>query len=239
MFYSYQFLNKTFPSLARNLNKDCYLENIKANFLLLASYRRFPKDDEFKRDFQTKDLYNFRSRSYWLRRIENFDRKERVIVDNFTIEHILPQKENLTPAWRTDLGSDWERIQETWLNTLGNLTLTGYNSELSYRSFIEKRDMPGGFADSPIRLNHGLGSLDHWNEEEIIKRAHHLSTKAVKVWKAPELEPDILTNYRFIAPRGGYTIDDHPFLAHGVMRKLFDEFRQQTLSGSMCHRRIP
>ena len=65
---------------------------------LLPSYRRFPSDDEFRRDLQTRDLYNFRSRSYWLRRLENHGRKERVPVDEYTIEHILPQNENLSAA---------------------------------------------------------------------------------------------------------------------------------------------
>jgi len=57
-------LNKTFATFSRALKKDRYVESIQAHFLLLPSYRRFPTDDEFKRDLQTKDLYNFRSRSY-------------------------------------------------------------------------------------------------------------------------------------------------------------------------------
>ena len=80
------------------MKKDRYLESIKAHFLLMPSYRRFPTDDEFKRDIQTRDLYNFRSRSYWLRRFENHDRKERVPVDEYTIEHIMPQSEQLSSA---------------------------------------------------------------------------------------------------------------------------------------------
>ena len=92
---------------------------------LAWSYRRFPNDDEFKRELQTRDLYNFprRSywlRSYWLRRMENHGRKERVVVDEYTIEHILPQNENLSSAWKTALGPDWEHIRGTWLYTLGN-----------------------------------------------------------------------------------------------------------------------
>jgi uncharacterized protein with ParB-like and HNH nuclease domain len=60
-------LNKTFATFGRALKKDRYIESIQAHFLTLPSYRRFPDDDEFKRDLQGKDLYNFRSRSYWLR----------------------------------------------------------------------------------------------------------------------------------------------------------------------------
>ena len=85
--------------------------------------------------FRSRDLYNFRSRSYWLRRLENYGRKERVPVDEYTIEHIMPQNEKLTGAWKAALGPEWERVHQTWLHTLGNLTLTGYNSEYSDRRF--------------------------------------------------------------------------------------------------------
>ena len=71
-------MNKTFAGFGKSLKKDRYLESIAAGFLLLPSYRRFPSDDEFEREIKTKDLYSFRSRSYWLRRLENFGRKERV-----------------------------------------------------------------------------------------------------------------------------------------------------------------
>jgi uncharacterized protein with ParB-like and HNH nuclease domain len=100
-------LNKTFATFNRALKKDRYLESIKAHFLQLPSYRRFPMDEEFQRDLQVRDLYNFRSRSYWLRRLENHDRKERVPVDEYTIEHILPQNEHLTAQWKEELGPEW------------------------------------------------------------------------------------------------------------------------------------
>lgn len=103
-------LNKTFATFSKALKKDRYLESIKAQFLLLPSYRRFPNDDEFKRELQIRDLYNFPRRSYWLRRMENHERKERVEVDEYTIEHILPQNENISKAWKDALGPEWERI---------------------------------------------------------------------------------------------------------------------------------
>ena len=57
-------LNKTFATFMKPVKKDRYVESIKAQFLTLPSYRRFPGDDEFKRDLQARDLYNFRNRSY-------------------------------------------------------------------------------------------------------------------------------------------------------------------------------
>ena len=182
-------LNRTFAVFGRAIRKDRYLESVQAHLLSLSSYRRFPSDEEFKHDFSRRDLYNFRSRNYWLRRIENYRRKERVSVGEYTIEHILPQNENLSREWRDALGPDWQRVQETWLHTLGNLTLTGYNAEYSDRSFAEKRDMPGGFKESPIKLNEELGTLSSWDADAIQTRAKRLADQAAMVWKPPML-PD-------------------------------------------------
>ncbi len=228
-------MNKTFATFTRALKKDRYLESIQAHFLLLPSYRRFPTDDEFQREMRVRDLYNFRSRSYWLRRLENHDRKERVPVDEYTIEHILPQNENLSAQWKSDLGPEWERIQKTWLHTLGNLTLTGYNPELSDRPFTEKRDMKGGFAESPLRMNQRLGKLDRWTEDAIKDRAGKLAARAVSVWGRPSLPADVLDAYKPKAvPVAGYTIDDHPHLLAGPMREVFEAFRKQVLALDPC-----
>lgn len=129
-------LNKTFAAFARDIDKNRYLENIKANFFFLPSYRRFPNDEEFKRDLMNRDLYNFPRKSYWLRRLENYRRKERVLMSEYTIEHIMPQNKNLSPQWRQDLGPFWEDIHNTKLHNFGNLTLTGYNSEYSNHPFV-------------------------------------------------------------------------------------------------------
>lgn len=227
-------MNKTFATFTRALKKGRYLESIHAHFLLLPSYRRFPNDEEFKRELQTRDLYNFRSRSYWLRRLENHGRKERVPVDEYTIEHILPQNENLSPQWQDELGPEWLGIRQARLHTLGNLTLTGYNSEYSDRSFKEKRDMEGGFKESPVRMNQRLGTLEHWNEGTILERAAALAVQAVAVWPAPALAPAILEAYKPKAAKVGYTIDDHPQVAAGPMREVFEAFRKQVLALDPC-----
>ena len=225
-------LNKTFATFGRALKKDRYLESIQAHLLNLPSYRRFPRDEEFRRELMTRDLYNFRSRSYWLRRLENHDRKERVLVDEYTIEHILPQNENLPAEWQHALGEDWKRIQDTWLHTLGNLTLTGYNAEYSDRPFAKKRDMKGGFKESPLRVNEGLGALEGWDETTIQKRAERLSNVAVTVWQAPSVSEDVLSAYRFEKePPTRYSLDDHPQLEEGApMRGLFEALRKEVLA---------
>jgi len=232
-------MNKTFATFTKALKKDRYFESVQAHFLTLPSYRRFPSDDEFRRDFQTRDIYNFRSRSYWLRRLENYGRKERVAVDEYTIEHILPQNENLSLKWREALGGEWQRIKQTWLHTLGNLTLTAYNSDYSDRAFTEKRDMPDapekGLKQSPLKLNQGLGALETWDEEAIKSRAKKLAEIGVGVWLAPHLPQDILDAYR---PKSdavtAYTIDDHPNLVTANMRVLFEAFRKAVLALDPC-----
>ena len=236
-------LNKTFAGMSRALKKDRYLESVQAAFLMLPSYRRFPNDDEFQRDVKVRDLYNFRSRGYWLRRLENHGRKERVMVEDYTIEHILPQNEALSKEWQADLGTDWQRIQQDWLHTLGNLTLTGYNSEYSDHPFAYKRDQvtdkdgnPVGFSHSPLKLNLGLGKVNQWNEAAIKARADRLATDAAKVWGAPQLANDVLDAYRPAAAKPGqhYSLADHSHLVVGPMRDLFEALRKSVLALDPC-----
>ncbi len=232
-------MNTTFATFTKALRKDRYFESIQAHFLGLPSYRKFPTDEEFRRNLQTRDLYNFRSRSYWLRRLENHGRKERVQVDEYTVEHILPQNENLSLEWREALGADWKRVQETWLHTLGNLTLTAYNADYSDRPFSEKRDMPDapekGLKLSPLKLNQGLGALATWNEASIQARAAKLAELAVGVWVVPELPREILDAYR---PKRDatteYTIDNHPNLLTPSMRPVFEALRKAVLALDPC-----
>lgn len=228
-------MNKTFATLTKALEKDHYLESIQAYLLGLPSYRRFPSDEEFRRDLHSRDLYNFRSRSYWLRRLENHGRRERVAVDEYTIEHILPQNENLSGVWKSGLGPEWERVQQTWLHTLGNLTLTRYNSEYSDRPFAEKRDMEKGFKASPLTLNAGLGQIERWDEDAIKARAGRLADIALQVWTSPKLTADVMEAYRTKATSvANYGIDDHPHLLTPKMREVFQAFRKEVLALNPC-----
>lgn len=229
-------MSKTFTAFGKGLKKDCYLESIQAHLLTLQSYRRLPSDDEFRRDLQTRDLYHFPRRTFWLRRLENHDRKERVPVDEYTIEHILPQNPSLPAAWKQAIGADWQRVQQQWLHTLGNLTLTGYNAEYSDRPFAEKRDMIGGFKQSPLRLNSGLGQIDVWNEAAIQERAGRLADQALAVWPAPTLDPTVLATYQptKLPATGAYTINDHPFLLTPGLRELFEALRKEVLALDPC-----
>lgn len=232
-------MNKTFARMGMGLRKDRYIESLMASFLLLPSYRRFPGDDEFHRKIQTKDVYNFRSKSYWLRRMENFGRKERVLVDDYTIEHIMPQADNkaekLPEVWRIELGDEWERVWETYRHTLGNLTLTAYNSEYSNHAFQEKCNHPYGFKFSPLKMNEGIVAEKQWNEAAIQRRAKKLADKATLIWSKVELTADIIEAYKpQVDPTTEYSLADHPYLLTGKMAELYQVFRKSVLELDPC-----
>jgi uncharacterized protein with ParB-like and HNH nuclease domain/predicted transport protein len=219
-------LNKTFAALGSEIDDANFVESLQAVLLLKESYARLPTDEEVRSAFVVKDVYNFRSRNYLLRKLENFHHKEPIDVDSYTIEHVLPQNPDLSPEWQEDLGPDWKAVHERWLHTIGNVTLTGYNSELSDRPFTEKLTIKGGFRDSHLRLNQYLAKLDRWTEYEIQQRAELLADLALQIWPAPKLSEETLAKYRKTKPGVLYTLDDHPSLA-GPLRPLFDELQKR------------
>ncbi len=213
-------LNKVFPSFAKHIQKDEYFESLKAHFGYLTEKQRFPNNDEFKKLFITIDFYNFQKKKYFFERLEN-DTKEPVNTKECTIEHIMPQ--TLTEEWERDLGENFQEIHNKYLHTIGNLTLTGYNSEYSNKSFQEKRDMEGGFKDSPLRLNQGLRDLESFGEEEIKKRANDLADLALKIWIYPKLDAETLEKYKPKKDKKEkkvYDLSSYKFGSHS--RELFD-----------------
>lgn len=228
-------LNKTFAALPNLISKDAVFESLAANLVALQTYKRFPLDEEFARLFQEKDLYNTSSRTYWLRKLENFGRtKELVVVENYTIEHLMPQNPDLLPAWKEALGPDWEAVQNRYLHTLGNLTLTGYNSEYSDKPFATKRDMPEiGLKHSPLNLNQGLAEVESWNETEIRKRAKKLASRALNVWKFPAISDELVAKYstkQTKNPKAEYTLEDHENLHRDGIRELYEAFESEVLA---------
>lgn len=225
-------LNKVFITLSKELDKQSYYESFQVALLRKDSYKRFPSDDEFKREFVIKDVYNLRNRNYLLHKLENINRKEKVYIEDYTIEHIMPQNDKLSTTWQKDLGNNWKEVHSKYLHTIGNLTLTGYNSELSDRPFKQKRDMQGGFADSPIRLNKSLAKLETWNESEINKRAEILADMAIKVWENPSILPEQLAKYRKKETINEklYSLKDHEKFLKGNILELFEQLRKRILN---------
>ncbi|GAA9702920.1 DUF262 and DUF1524 domain-containing protein [Helicobacter pylori] len=215
-------LNKVFPFVTKkiNKNKDQYLESIKVHFGYLTEKQRFPNNDEFKEHFITIDFYHFQKREYFLERLENFERKERVYAHEYTTEHIMPQ--TLEEEWERDLGENFQAIHDKYLHTIGNLTLTGYNKEYNNKPFKEKRDMENGFKQSPLRLNQGLRDLEVFGEEQIKKRANDLADWALKIWTYPKLDTETLEKYKQKGKREkkAYDLSSYKFGSHS--RELFD-----------------
>ena len=184
---SNKFLNHIFVDILCEMDTDDkhnYLEELNETFLDLLDHRRYPRDREFKLMFTSKDMYNFSSRDYLLRKLENYERKEPIKFDEYTVEHVMPQ--TLTDAWKQELGNSYQYDHEVFLNKIGNLTLTGRNSELGNRPFKEKRDMLNeGFRYSPLYLNRSLADAETWNQLTINARANELAEKACEIWIYP------------------------------------------------------
>ena len=188
-------MNKTFATLRNSIRPDDYMNSVKAFFVLQDTYKEFPDNDKFMAAFMSRDIYTMRARNYILSRLENFGNKAPIIIENYTIEHIMPQNTSLSSEWQHDLGVNWKEIQKTYIHTIGNLTLTAYNSEMSDRPFMDKMNMPGGFKESALRLNAYLVKLTEWNEDHIKERAQQLAAKAVQIWPYPSLTNTELAPY--------------------------------------------
>ena len=222
-------MNKTFATMKNFVREEDYLNSVKAFFLLQETYKAFPDDDAFGAAFVSRDIYNMRVRSYILSRLENEGKKAPVQIENYTIEHIMPQNKHLSTAWQKDLGDDWQAIQRKYLHTIGNLTLTAYNSEMSDRAFSEKVDMAGGFKESALRLNKDIVALDSWNEEEIIRRARGLCALAKTIWPYPALSEEERLRYEEDGePTRAYTLDHYDMSDYAKI--LFDALNRRIMN---------
>ncbi len=219
-------LNKIFPSFTKKIDKNQYLKSVEERFGLLTGKQRFPNNDEFKDLFITIDFYRFKKNKQiksFLERLENFDTKEPVNTQKCEVEHIMPQ--TLNPEWERDLGENFKAIHEKYLHTIGNLTLTGYNSEYSNNSFQEKRDMENGFKQSPLKLNQSLKDLEVFGEKEIEKRANVLADWALKIWTYPKLDLETLEEYKSKKAKKVYDLSSYKFSPNS--RELFDFLRKE------------
>ena len=191
-------LNKIFLMLNKEiLRYDGTTENYVEKFVYaLLSKResgRFPDDEEFSTALAAKQVYLMRGKykAYLFERLENHGTIETKDVythlDNkvYTIEHIMPQ--HLTPAWTRALGPNSAEIHSTWLHRLANLTLTGYNPNLSNKTFAEKRDAAeGGYKASGLKMNQRIAQKETWGLIELEERNHELAVLALKIWPFPQ-----------------------------------------------------
>ena len=163
-------------------NKNNYYDSIVSFFIQLASRDVLIKDDEFKQGLKYNNLYKKNAVcKLLLTSIEN-EGKEQLITDNLTIEHIMPQNKNLSSTWQNMLGTDWEEIKEKYLHTLGNLTLTGYNSELGDKPFAEKKNLLSSVHTKVVALYEDVKDCDRWNKDTIEERAENLADKIIALY---------------------------------------------------------
>ncbi len=177
-----------------------YSEILTYHLLRREGTAMLPRDTQFKEAIQSRDVYHMLKpfQIFLFERLENAvpgeynDVAREMRHGEATIEHIMPQ--NLNAAWQEMLGSNWEVIHERYLDTFANLTLTGINSELSNKSFPEKRDgkhdaqhdIPG-YKDSKYRMTRAVTACEQWTETELLQRAADITQKLLKLYPLPAL----------------------------------------------------
>ncbi|MGI0060817.1 MAG: HNH endonuclease family protein [Nitrosotalea sp.] len=149
--------------------------------------REWPNDSEFHDELINSHLYYHDFCKVILEELELLNNKEPVNMKNLSIEHIMPQVngqvENLSENWKNMLGDNYKDVYEKWLHTLGNITLTGYNSEYQDSRFEDKKNMPNGFKESRVKLNQEIAKEVSWNENIIKSRGKRLADRAIEIWK--------------------------------------------------------
>lgn len=193
---SLQGLYKTlYTRLFRNEdNKNHYYDTLVCFLSKLTSRDALPTDDDFTAGLKQKDIYkNGQLCKLLLVQIEN-QGKELLVTENLTIEHIMPQNKNLSKDWQTMLGNNWYDVWNKYLHTLGNLTLTGYNSELGDKKFSEKKELLEAKQSKILILNEFINSCDVWTEKQISERAEDLSKIILKLFSVKAAETDISFN---------------------------------------------
>ena len=196
-------LNKIFMGLYDRVELEDYLKSVQRALMQRGGTQRFPRDPEVLAVLKEKDMYSMkgRTRTYFFDRLENHNNREivDVTVPGITIEHIFPQKPD--PEWRNTVDEDdFAALGEQYLNTIGNLTLSGNNGRLGNKTFAEKRDMnhdggEQGYRFSRLWLNRDLQTLDHWNVAQVEARAERIALRFLEVWPAPSVDvlagPDV------------------------------------------------
>jgi hypothetical protein len=195
-------LNKLFMTLGREIQaypsySGEYLNILKYILRSKEANQRFPTDDEMRVKMLTRDFYNLRSKNriHIFQRLIDYGHREIVDIEKmlsekkFTFEHIMPQKIEKNKEWQEELGQDYVSIHKAYLHTIGNLTFTAYNAEMSNKPFSEKKAMPGGFADTRLLFNDFIVKQTRWDDQAIKTRTEMLIKDALNVWpfiSAPE-----------------------------------------------------
>lgn len=181
-------LNKVFATLFSDILEmpTFSFENFSKYFATILFSKRgsavFPDDEEFRADFTSRDAYNLKNIKFILLRLENKNNNEKVDVAALSIEHFMPQ--TLTNSWKAKLGDKYQVIHDRYLHNIGNLSLSGDNTQLGNRSFEEKKQILS--EQSRLKLNQFFINAINWDDSEISKRASALFEDAKTLWQYPK-----------------------------------------------------
>lgn len=190
-------------TMLKNLGKTQYVDDFIQSIYDLTWAQRMPKDDEMKNKLYEVAIYGKDFARRLLDRMEAHENKDYSHSSNHSIEHVMPQtvqshdalyaRNDLTDAqkekidWAIDLGDDWQQIHQKYLNTIGNLSLTGFNAEYQNYRFKYKKEMKDGYRESPIRLtSKTIAKKDKWGEYEIRERSDKMCEIICDIWKYPQ-----------------------------------------------------
>lgn len=183
--------NKSMQTLASRTNQlDQQPEALLADMKTYLATQNYPSDSDVRTALEEQPLYhhagerNTRTKLLLDTLEADLSGKETVALSTLSIEHVMPQ--TLTPVWRDLLGDDAEREHHQLLHTLGNLTLTGYNSELSNSPFAVKQQL---YAGSKVGLNAELALLSGWDAAAIRARGRRLAQAVLERW--PSFAPNL------------------------------------------------
>lgn len=188
-------LNKVFMTLYAELDPEEYYDSLARALARKKGSAKFPSNEEIKIALKDKDVYNIQSknRNYFFELLENFQNPEYVDTSNeaITIEHIFPR--NPHERWNDTLSpEDYFDFKEKYLNTIGNLTLSGNNGALGNKPFLEKQSMnmeerQQGYVYSRLWLNSYLKEIADWNLDTYKERLGIIYDRFLKIWKFPEV----------------------------------------------------
>ena len=191
-----QSLKGFFSRMYFSLDKDDYLEHYRYKLNTASGKKNMPNNEDFEKYFTSEDIFNSNIKYYVLLKLNDFGRDEITDIKNCTVEHIMPQNTNLSKEWQEELGIDWKRVHDTYLHTIGNLTLTASNSKLGDKTFKEKKEMPlYGYNASQLNINKYLKNINKWDEDEIINRGNYLYNLAQEIWQFPEISSETKDKY--------------------------------------------
>lgn len=201
-------LNKVFASLFSDTLElpNFSFESFSKYFATILFSKRgsaiFPDDEEFRTDFTSRDAYNLKNIKFILLRLENKDNNEKVDIVTLSIEHFMPQ--TLTNSWKVKLGEKYQNIHDRFLHNIGNLSLSGDNTQLGNKSFEDKKQILK--EQSRLKLNQYFINATNWDDSEINQRAHVLFEEAKMLWQYP-IELDLKLDFKN-TDKEFYTLDD-------------------------------